>query len=197
LVRLTHGSPGAYAVSLKLRLRRAYIVAGLASGDHTIWIVLLWAIMISLSALGLLAACEDRQNMRYRGTRAFRPGSLFISLTREELCDARQADRNSPRTEFIPASARTQFLEKMSRKGDEVGRRVASGDRTTAIVHFSLGTIGPTNKPPHRYAVTDPHYGLAVPIPQCWPATFAGPEIGYLHPGLPLRLWGVVGEPSP
>jgi hypothetical protein len=37
---------------------------------------------------GLLAAREDRQNMRYRGTQAFRPGSLFISLTREELCDA-------------------------------------------------------------------------------------------------------------
>jgi hypothetical protein len=144
LVRLTHGSPGAYAVSLKLRLRRAYIVAGLASGDHTISIVLLWAIMISLSALGLLAACEDRQNMRYRGTRAFRPGSLFISSTREELCDARQADRNSPRTEFLgfrPDPISGKNVQKRQR-----GRRVASGDRTTAIVHFSLGTIGPTNE---------------------------------------------------
>ena len=89
------------------------------------------------SALGLLAACEDRQNMRYRGTRAFRPGSLFISLTRKELCDAvKQTETRRGQSSYrLPPGP--NFWKKCPEKANEVGRKVATGDRTTAVFHFA------------------------------------------------------------
>jgi hypothetical protein len=66
--RATNSLPGLHAIRKpphspryrKQSARGPYILVGFGSGDQAMWIVL--ATMVSLSALALLAACEENLN---------------------------------------------------------------------------------------------------------------------------------------